>query len=303
MKTFSVIIPTRNRNNLLIELVYSIPTNSQYLKEIIIVDSSDQNNSKNYINNKVKYIHTEVKSAAIQRNIGIQNLNTTSEITFFLDDDVRIPPLYFESIIKNFIEPEIVGVSGLAVNLSKPLIRKSPAGISGYFKKIFLLDSSSDGVLLSSAINIPVRVPIKEKENRVKVDWLIGCSAWRTEILRKIKFDDFFTGQSIGEDVLLSAKIKSLGTLIVDPNVVLNHLESNLARPEEVEFFEMWIFNRYQISRQLKLSPLNLAFHWANLGKLISLVLAKNSNKKKKKNELVGIVRGYKKILVGIYEN
>jgi glycosyltransferase involved in cell wall biosynthesis len=303
LKTFSVIIPTRNRNNLLIELVYSIPTNSQYLKEIIIVDSSDQNNSKNYINSKVKYIHTEVKSAAIQRNIGIQNLNSTSEITFFLDDDVRIPPLYFESIIKNFIEPEIVGVSGLAVNLSKPLIRKPPSGISGYFKKIFLLDSSSDGVLLPSAINVPVRVPTKEKENRVKVDWLIGCSAWRTEILRKIKFDDFFTGQSIGEDVLLSAKIRSLGTLIVDPGIVLNHLESNLARPEEIEFFEMWIFNRYQISMQLKLSPLNLAFHWANLGKLISLALAKNSNRKKKKNELVGIVRGYKKIFVGTNEN
>ena len=303
MKTFSVIIPTRNRNNLLIELVHTIPTSSQYLNEIIIVDSSDQNNSKNYINNKVKYIHTEVKSAAIQRNIGIQNLNSTSEITFFLDDDVRIPPWYFESIIKNFIEPEIVGVSGLAVNLSKPIIRNPPSGISGYFKKIFLLDSSSDGVLLPSAINIPVRVPTKERENKVKVDWLIGCSAWRTEILRKIKFDDFFTGQSIGEDVLLSAKIRSLGTLIVDPSVVVNHLESNLARPDEFEFFEMWIFNRYQISRQLKLSPLNLAFHWANLGKLISLALAKNSNRKKKKNELVGILRGYKKIFVGTNEN
>ncbi len=303
MKTFSVIIPTRNRNNLLIELVHTIPTSSQYLNEIIIVDSSDQNNSKNYINNKVKYIHTEVKSAAIQRNIGIQNLNSTSEITFFLDDDVRIPPLYFESIIKNFIEPEIVGVSGLAVNLSKPIIRNPPSGISGCFKKIFLLDSSSDGVLLPSAINIPVRVPTKERENKVKVDWLIGCSAWRTEILRKIKFDDFFTGQSIGEDVLLSAKIRSLGTLIVDPSVVINHLESNLARPDEFEFFEMWIFNRYQISRQLKLSPLNLAFHWANLGKLISLALAKNSNRKKKKNELVGILRGYKKIFVGTNEN
>jgi glycosyltransferase involved in cell wall biosynthesis len=303
LKTFSVIIPTRNRNNLLIELVHTIPTSSQYLNEIIIVDSSDQNNSKNYINNKVKYIHTEVKSAAIQRNIGIQNLNSTSEITFFLDDDVRIPPWYFESIIKNFIEPEIVGVSGLAVNLSKPIIRNPPSGISGYFKKIFLLDSSSDGVLLPSAINIPVRVPTKERENKVKVDWLIGCSAWRTEILRKIKFDDFFTGQSIGEDVLLSAKIRSLGTLIVDPSVVVNHLESNLARPDEFEFFEMWIFNRYQISRQLKLSPLNLAFHWANLGKLISLALAKNSNRKKKKNELVGILRGYKKIFVGTNEN
>jgi glycosyltransferase involved in cell wall biosynthesis len=303
LKTFSIIIPTRNRNNLLIELVHTIPTSSQYLNDIIIVDSSDQNNSKNYINNKIKYIHTDVKSAALQRNIGIKNLNSTPEITFFLDDDVRIPPLYFESIIKNFIEAEIVGVSGLAVNLSKPMIRNPPSGISGYFKKVFLLDSSSDGVLLPSAINIPVRVPTKEKENRVEVDWLIGCSAWRTEILRKIKFDDFFTGQSVGEDVLLSAKIRSLGKLIVDPSVVLNHLESNLARPEEAEFFEMWVFNRYQISRQLKLSPLNLAFHWANLGKLISLVLAKNSNSRKKRNELAGMLRGYKKIFVGNNEN
>jgi hypothetical protein len=148
-----------------------------------------------------------------------------------------------------------------------------------------------------------VRVTTGEKEKKVKVDWLIGCSAWRTDILSQIRFDDFFTGQSLGEDVLFSAKAGAVGILIVDPGVVLNHIESNLSRPGEVEFFEMWTFNRYQISKQLKLSPLNLAFHWANLGKLISLVLTKSAYRKKLKNELTGIFRGYRRIIVGINEN
>ena len=303
MKTFSVIIPTRNRNKLLSELVQTLPISNHYLNKIIIVDSSDEAHAKDYRHDKINYIHTEIKSAAIQRNIGIENLSPTSEIVFFLDDDVRVDFQYFEKIIENFHDLDVVGVSGLALNTSKPSIRNTPSGISGYLKRLFFLDSHRDGALLPSAVNIPVRVQSQTKRVNVKVDWLIGCSAWRTNILNKVKFDISFTGQSLGEDVLFSAKAREFGCLIVDPDIVVNHLESELFRPDESKFFEMWIFNRYQISNQLKLSTLNLAFHWANLGKLIALLLDKKFTGKSKKNELLGIVRGYRKILTGFNEN
>jgi glycosyltransferase involved in cell wall biosynthesis len=303
LKTFSVIIPTRNRNKLLSELVQTLPISNHYLNKIIIVDSSDKAQAKDYQHDKINYIHTEIKSAAIQRNIGIENLSATSEIVFFLDDDVRVDSQYFEKIIKDFQDLDVVGVSGLALNTSKPSIRNAPSGISGYLKRLFFLDSPRDGALLPSAVNIPVRVQSQTKRVNVKVDWLIGCSAWRTNIFSKVKFDNFFTGQSLGEDVLFSAKAREFGCLIVDPDIVVNHLESELFRPDESEFFEMWIFNRYQISSQLKLSTLNLAFHWANLGKLIALLLDKKVKGKRKKNELLGIVRGYRKILTGFNEN
>jgi glycosyltransferase involved in cell wall biosynthesis len=294
LKTFSVIIPTRNRNKLLDELVQALPTRNDYLKEIIIVDSSDETNAKEYTQDKINYIYTEIKSAATQRNIGIQNLNSNSEIVFFLDDDVRVKPLYFEKIIENFSDSDIVGVSGLAVNTKKPEARNIPSGISGNLKRFFLLDSVHDGVLLPSAINIPVRIPTHLEVDKFETNWLIGCSAWRREILSKVKFDDFFTGQSLGEDVLFSTRAKRYGKLVVNKTIIFDHIESPINRPNQYEFYKMWVVNRYKISNELKLSTLNWAFHWSNFGKIASIVL---SNHTKKKNSILGFWVGYKEII------
>jgi glycosyltransferase involved in cell wall biosynthesis len=294
LKTFSVIIPTRNRNDLLNQLVTSISLTNHYLNEVIIVDSSDNSNAKHYTKNKINYVHTNIKSAAIQRNIGIQNLNSTSEIVFFLDDDVRIQPLYFENIIENFHKTDIVGVSGLALNMSKPTRKNPPSGISGCFKKLFLLDSPFDGALLKSAVNIPVRIRTQMQLDNPVVDWLIGCSAWKTEILNKVEFDDFFKGQSLGEDVLFSAKARKFGKLVVDTNVILDHIESPINRPNQYEFYKMWVKNRYRISTELNLSILNWAFHWANLGKITAIIF---SSQPLKRNSLLGFWGGYKEII------
>jgi glycosyltransferase involved in cell wall biosynthesis len=294
LKTFSVIIPTRNRNKLLSELVQTLPISNQYLNKIIIVDSSDEAHAKDYRHDKINYIHTEIKSAAIQRNIGIENLSPTSEIVFFLDDDVRVDSQYFEKIIKNFHNLDVVGVSGLALNTSKPSMRNAPTGVSGYLKRLFFLDSLRDGALLPSAVNIPVRVQSQTKRVNVKVDWLIGCSAWRTNVLGKVRFDDFFTGQSLGEDVLFSTEARRFGQLIVNTNVILDHSESTINRPSQYEFYKMWVANRYRISSELKLSRLNWAFHWANFGKIIPIVL---SNQPQKKKSILGFLGGYKEII------
>ena len=70
----SIIIPTRNRPDLLKSCLKRILDNSILPSQIIIVDSSDYNQriKDTYSDTRIVYQTTEIKSAAIQRNIGME---------------------------------------------------------------------------------------------------------------------------------------------------------------------------------------------------------------------------------------
>ena len=292
---YSIIIPTRNRPTLLKKLISKIEVNQNNLLEIIIVDSSDQyNKSKILKNPKIKYVHTDQKSAAVQRNIGIKSASKKSKYVFFLDDDVSFNKNYFNSLIDTLNINNAVGASGLAINPKNNKVRTAPNGIFGTAKRIFLLDSKIEGKLLRSAVNIPCRKNQKSLSNILEVDWLIGCAAWRSDVLKKAKFEESFKGQSLGEDVLFSNQLKKYGKIVVNKSVILDHEESDLERPNELEFNRMWIKNRYLISKKLKLSPLNLAFHWSNLGKILTTIFTSKQNRS---SALNGIFCGYMEII------
>ena len=64
---FSVVIPTRNRENSLRNLVNKIKKQTLLPDEIIIVDSSEKKQfSYDDVDNSIKYLHTDKKSAAKQ---------------------------------------------------------------------------------------------------------------------------------------------------------------------------------------------------------------------------------------------
>lgn len=297
---FSIIIPTKNRLNLVKNLVSKIDTNLNNLLQVIIVDSSDKNNSYHFLKKpKIKYIHTKHKSAAIQRNIGIESLSKNAEFIFFLDDDVEIQKSYFDDLMQDIIINEAIGASGLAINSAIEFSRLPPKGAIGAIKRLFLLDSKIEGKLLRSAVNIPCRKNQESESNIKQVDWLIGCAAWKKEIIERIKFEETFQGQSIGEDVLFSNKARKFGKIIVDKTVILDHAESKIERPNEYEFYKMWVINRNFISKQLRLSPLNLASHWSNLGKIIHIIF---SQKKNKIRAISGILDGYR-VLIRLNQN
>jgi glycosyltransferase involved in cell wall biosynthesis len=291
MQLFSIIIPTRNRSELLHNVLSSIDFNEPNLIEVIVVDSSDFAIKLQINQEKIKYFHTSIKSAATQRNIGINNLNKITEIVFFVDDDVILPQDYFKQLNSCLCDIETIGASGLAINYNS--VRGELKGISGIYRRIFLLDSKRDGILLPSAINIPVRTGKNSLDNLVETQWLIGCSAWKSTILENLRFENKFKGQSLGEDVLFSNKARKLGKLKVNKTVILNHLESKIERPNLKNFYAMWVSNRYEISRQLHLSWFNLAFHWANIGKFIITSIRWDFEKKDKKSIIRGIMAGY----------
>jgi glycosyltransferase involved in cell wall biosynthesis len=268
---YSIVIPTRNRPHLLHNLIKEIDIQNRNLLEIIIIDSSDTPNSNDYLNEtKICYVHTKIRSAAIQRNIGIKLISSESKNTFFLDDDVRIDSDYFEQLNNVLQNTNAIGASGVALNLMNKNKRPIPAGINGLLKRLFLLDSKMEGKVLKSAVNIPCRLDEPIYEILSEVEWLIGCAVWNNKIFKIMKFNEKFLGQSVGEDLLFSCQASQYGKLIVHKRVILNHMESEIERPNKEAFFKMWIRNRYVISKRMNLSPLNIAFHWAKFGKIIS---------------------------------
>ena len=174
----TVIIPTRNREKELNNLLKALAAINTVIDEIIIIDSSDNNsnNLKLSGNTKIVYQHTLIKSAAIQRNIGISLINTSCKYLAFLDDDVLPTIDYFDKLINTLRNKNAIGVSGVAVN-SKKQKKIEKSKLSTIYRHIFLLDSKREGVILSSGVNIPVIIS-GSSHKVVQTEWLIGCALW-----------------------------------------------------------------------------------------------------------------------------
>lgn len=259
--------------------------------ELIIVDSSDPGLLSHKLTSipRVKYVVTEIRSAAVQRNIGLDHLGN-SKYVFFLDDDVLPNIDYFEKCISVLNNSNAVGVSGLALNPNSGVLRSYPSGLVGFYHRLFLLDSKKDGALLKSGVNIPVRDYLG---NIHDVDWLIGCAMWLTEKVGNTRFESDFLGQSLSEDVIFSVRMGKKGRIVNDPSIVLSHDESVVARPSKEEFWQMWMVNRYRLIRVANFGKLgNLSYWWANLGQFGILCYSKARRLGYQKGSIKGLISG-----------
>ena len=270
----SVVIPTRNRPLLLTRLLTNLVFQTKYVDQIIVIDSSDSGkrlHTDQFRDPIVNYIITERKSAAVQRNLGMDLVSNDCKYLFFLDDDVLPGHDYFERLTSHLKKSEVVGVSGLAINPTAQHSRRQPTGFIGFVHRFFLLDSNVDGKLLASGVNIPVRI---ETETVTRVDWLIGCSAWNFSAIKDLRFEYDFDGQSLGEDVIFSVRASRRGTLITDPGIVLAHDESELGRAVPQEHWEMWMQNRWRLIDVMGGGFVKrFFFWWASLGQLSILLV------------------------------
>ena len=92
MNTFSVIIPTHNRNSFLVRAIKKTLSQKQKPKEIIIIDDTKNFNAKKIVNSfksrrvLIKYINSKFSSnALISRNMGAKK--SKGKYIAFLDDD------------------------------------------------------------------------------------------------------------------------------------------------------------------------------------------------------------------------
>jgi len=299
----AVVIPTRNRKLELNSLLNRLDKINTAINQVIVIDSSDNqiDLNHNYVNIKIEYYHTNIKSAAIQRNIGMSKVNDKSKYLAFLDDDVLPDPDYFKQLISVLNKKGAIGVSGLAVSTTNTSNRKSH-GLAFNLKRIFMLDSKKGGNVLRSGVNIPV-IKNRNINGAIHAYWLIGCALWDFQKIRNIRFDHRFYGQSLGEDVLFSLQASKLGNLFVDTETILSHSESLINRPNYFTFNRMWVRNRYYIVKKLSNRKFYPGFHWCNLGKTIILVISVFRYPKRSITSLLGMAVGIYDLVVGKNDN
>jgi hypothetical protein len=183
---------------------------------------------------------------------------------------VKIERDYFVRLVRELKDKNAVGISGIALNPLANSLRTKPKGAIGIFYRLFLLDSLVDGKLLPSGINIPVR---DYEGCTVEVDWLIGCSVWNFPVIKDLRFEEDFFGQSLGEDVIFSYLAGKRGILLTNPNVLITHFESAVGRPGSVEFYRMWTQNRYRLIKTMRMGVSGYASYlWSNLGQSLILL-------------------------------
>ena len=113
----SVVISTRNRPRLLKSAIESILSNTYPDFDLVIVDQSENNETKNLVeeyircDNRIRYIRCLEKGLGIGRNVGIKE--TKGEIIAMTDDDCVVSQDWIEKIVSFFeMHPDAAIVFG-----------------------------------------------------------------------------------------------------------------------------------------------------------------------------------------------
>jgi len=272
----SVIIPTLSRTEDLKRLLDSIFKQTVLPYEIVIVDQSTDSQTNRmfhdfkdrYSNKKISfcYIYQEEKNSAKARNIGISN--ATGDIISFLDDDVILHKDYFEKVIDYLRNnAQVGGVSGNILEIRK--ISGWKWGLRKALMRFFLINKF-DGKMTKSGFGYPVYD--RDIDVPLQVEMLAGCNMnFRTDLIKGIFFDNWFTGYSYREDVDFSYLVSRKTKLYILPEAKLTHNLSKNSRIDEISLKRMQLGNYYYIFKKHKYKNIfsSLFFFYSMLGYLL----------------------------------
>ena len=213
-ESISVIIPTINRKDVLLDTLYYLNLQVGVEFEVIIIDQSDSNllssNELSEFKYFIKYYKSENKNASHARNIGI--LESKYDVVLILDDDVIIEDKRFlYNHIINYREKLVDGVFGQVLQRGK-----KPTG-----KRNFLSKSNKFGWMFFPP-NYNARVELFGIG-------MAGNLSFRKEKALKVGAMDenYIKGAYREESDFLMRMYMSDAKIVFDPLCSLNHIGNN----------------------------------------------------------------------------
>ena len=254
-KNATLIIPTRNRAELLEKTLRQIKKLKVIFYEIIVVDSSDidKKNNLQKICKKfnAKFISSKA-SSSFQRNVGLKCRNLNTKFVMFLDDDV----IFFKNTFKEMNKTikkyhknkNVVGFCFNQVgNLHTSLFEKIKT--SKFVKKINLY-SNNPGQITKSGWHTKI---LNVKKDTL-ADWsFTTASIYKSENIINKFFDTTFGSYSYLEDLEFSLKVTlKKKHFVISSKAKFQH-PINIDRSSFL-FGKAEVINRYKIVLKYRLS-------------------------------------------------
>jgi len=207
----SLIICTRNRVDLLKNLLSSIVNSQSQPHEIVIVSSGKSiyelvNQYSSLL--KIKHLHTKLIGQSNQKKLAFNLLNDDSNWVFFLDDDLELMPTTLTDAFLRIGQVQNENVSGIGTRL----IDKS-----SNFQKLQKRQSNSTRQI--GKIKPSGRASKYAFNSFTSTEWLNGASIWRKDCLDQYTLPLLNSKYAAYEDVIFSSNVSKNSQLIYDPEI------------------------------------------------------------------------------------
>jgi len=319
---FSLIVCTYNRPDALLKLLESVNSQSLYPDQILIIDGSLKDATKeplfdrNYF--KLEYFKVDAihRGLTKQRNFGIQKVAEASKIVCFLDDDIVLTPEYFKNLIATYTEtPDALGVGGFIIDevqWKKSHLGEIPTfsefSLDGFIrkdssrfllrKKLGLLGNSFPTFMPEEGHGRSVGfLPPSNKIYKVET-FMGGVSSFRKTVFEQLKFSTYFEGYGLYEDTDFTLRCSKIGNLYVNTAAKLYHYHEEAGRPNQFKYGKMVVRNGWYVWRVRHENPgLKAKINWHLITWLLIFIRFANifntPNKKQSFSEAIGRTFGW----------
>lgn len=292
----SVVIPTKDRPNVLYQCICSVLDQTVLPQEIVIIDDGnlsgkfvlDVERKTESIGIKFQYIKKDIPGLSMSRNIGASRAK--SSVVLFLDDDVVLDKEYVEVLKEDWErhkqEERLGGIGGVIKNIRKI------AFMEKLFHRIFLLSSPAKW----DVTEVGFQVWTTEVKKEEKVFYLPGgVTSFKKDLIAKIPFRQLSPGRTPSDDVEFFLKTKKQGYyFILEPRARLFHKQTPTARENDFARGEKEGYNQCVIfNDNVEKNILNyLKFLWSSTGWILRQFLAGNFLKG------AGMINGYIRMIM-----
>jgi glycosyltransferase involved in cell wall biosynthesis len=260
----SVVIPTKDRPELLADTLATVGASEPPPGEVIVVDASAGDGSRAVVEAAAaRWPHSEFRhltgsrGACRQRNRALEEAR--GELVAFLDDDVRLRPETLARLLAPFADPAVVGATG-------KVLERSPRRISLKHSPLrrWLPGAGRQGTLTRAGY--PNRLWALDDPHDVEV--MAGClMAARADHARAVGFDERLEaegGYALLDDEDFAYRLSRRGRLLYTPAAVAEHRNTGFSAARSREFNHSLVRNRhYTFHKSFSPSPGARAQWWA----------------------------------------
>lgn len=278
--TLSVVIPTMNRRDHFENALESLLQQSVPPKEIIVVDSSGNSDTKTLVSRELqvffekgiilKYIWESAKGINHARNVGA--LAASGNVVLFMDDDTIVNKHYVREILKMFKNtPSAVGVQGYCLpSTTLGDFFSTRVNFINSFRSVFLLnhmEKNKQRVLLSGEV-----AAVYPLNKIIEATIIYPTSAFKREVLLQFPLDEKLAGYSWGDEYFTLKISQSYpNRLFITPFATLYHDTASHGRPTGKRYHQITAaYELYNFDVNLCPSLRNwIAFFWKWTGKTV----------------------------------